>query len=215
MGNIDNCHDIDASLSSFIVQIDNICKPLFQKDNVKNLSTKGDNFNTDSECKTKRKIFYHSLNKFRKDRSHENKLAMIIARSEYKKEVRHYNYKKGTERTNNLLKTKFKDAKQYWKLLKDSTTQNNPKNITSEKISDYFKAINNPEDPFFQPDEDIIYFNERFLNSEIQVMFDELNVPITETELRSNINQLGLGRSGGPDKVLNEFFIHGIDSLST
>ena len=103
---------------------------------------------------------------------------MINARSEYKKGVRHFNYKKGSERTSHLLKAKFKDAKQYWKLLKDSTTHNNPKNISTENFSEYFKAINNPEDPFFQPDEDIIYFNERFLNSEIQVMFDELNVPL-------------------------------------
>ena len=44
------------------------------------------------------------------------------------------------------------------------------KNITSNSFSEYFKAINNPDDQFFQSDEDIIYFNERFLNTEIQVV---------------------------------------------
>ena len=34
-------------------------------------------------------------------------------------------------------------------------------------------------------------------------MVDELNVPITESELRYNVNQLGIGLSGAPDKVLN------------
>ena len=202
--NIYNCSNVDASLSSFILNIENIGKPLFKKSNTMSFDkTKGDNFVFDQECKDKRKIFYHLLNKFRKDKSQDNKNAMITARSEYKKELRSFNYRKGIERTNKLVNVKLKDAKQYWKLLKDSTTQNNPKNITSNSFSEYFKAINNPDDSVFQPDEDILYFNDRFLNSEVQVMFDELNVPITESELRFNVKQLGLGRSGGPDKVLN------------
>ena len=48
---------------------------------------------------------------------------MIRARSEYKKEVRSFNYKKGLERTDKLVNAKLKDAKQYWKLLKDSATK--------------------------------------------------------------------------------------------
>ena len=44
-------------------------------------------------------------------------------------------------------------------------------------------------------------------------MFDELNVNITVEEIRRAINQLKTGRSGGPDKFLNEFFIHGATEL--
>jgi len=36
------------------------------------------------------------------------------------------------------------------------------------------KTINNPSDPFFNPDEDILYFNERFAKNDFQVMFAEL-----------------------------------------
>ena len=56
-------------------------------------------------------------------------------------------------------------------------------------------------------------FNERFLNSEIQLMFDELNCAVTSDEIKSAIKQLKNGRSGGPDKFLNEFFIHGNSEL--
>ena len=44
----------------------------------------------------------------------------------------------------------------------------------------YFKAINNPEVNFYQPDEDAILFNSRIIDSELQVMFDELNIPISQ-----------------------------------
>ena len=44
-------------------------------------------------------------------------------------------------------------------------------------------------------------------------MFDELNIVISEVEIHNAINQLKLGKSGGPDNVLNEFFRYGTDVL--
>ena len=44
-------------------------------------------------------------------------------------------------------------------------------------------------------------------------MFDELNTVITEEEIRKAIFQLKNGRSSGPDKLLNEFFIYGVNEL--
>ena len=104
---------------------------------------------------------------------------MIKPRTEYKKEVRMYNYKiDSLQKTKQLLNAKYKNAKQYsiWQLLKYSVSQNTPQSISSEKFAKYFKYINNPEDSYFQADEDIVYFNDRFLNLEMQIMFDELNV---------------------------------------
>ena len=82
---------------------------------------------------------------------------MIKNRSEYKKEVRNYNYKQGVENSNKLLDAKFKNAQQYWKLLKDTVSLNKPKNISTEEFANYFKAIKNPDDRFFQADEDVYF----------------------------------------------------------
>ena len=81
--------------------------------------------------------------------------------------------------------------------------------ISANRFAGYFKAINNPEDAFFQLDEDGIYFQERFLDGEVQVMFSELDVEITREEILKAIKQLKSEKSGGPDHLLNEFFIHG------
>ena len=44
-------------------------------------------------------------------------------------------------------------------------------------------------------------------------MFDELNIVISEVEIHNAINQLKLGKPGGPDNVLNDFFRYGTDVL--
>ena len=78
----------------------------------------------------------------------------------------------------------------------------------------YFRAVNNPADRFYNPDEDVIYFNERYENNEFSVMFAELNLPFTLQEMLKAISQLRTNKSAGPDKLLNEFFINDKEVLS-
>ena len=54
-------------------------------------------------------------------------------------------------------------------------------------FEEYFKAVNNPEDPFFQVDEDIVHFNERFVREEFQVMFHELDSEVSLEEKNKGI----------------------------
>ncbi len=44
-------------------------------------------------------------------------------------------------------------------------------------------------------------------------MFAELDIEISQSEIGSAIKQLKTGRSGGPDLLLNEFFIYGGEPL--
>ena len=114
-------------------------------------------------------------------------------------------------KTKRMIDAKYKNAKEYWKLLKDAvnTHTRTPKGLSTNTFAEYFKSINNPDSVFFQPDEDILYFQQRFLDSEIQVMFSVLDVEVIRKEIIKSIRQLKNGKSGGPDKLLNEFFTHG------
>ena len=87
-----------------------------------------------------------------------------------------------------MINAKYKNAKEYWKLLKDAanTHTRTPKGLSTNTFAEYFKSFNNPDSVFFQPDKDILYFQQRFLDSEIQVMFSELDVALTRVEI---INQ--------------------------
>ena len=66
---------------------------------------------------------------------------------------------------------------------------------------------------FYTPDDDVIYFNERYLIGELQVMFSELDATISTAEISKAINEHSKGKSAGPDRSINEFFIHGKTSL--
>lgn len=56
------------------------------------------------------------------------------------------------------------------------------------------KAINYPNSEFFQSDEEIIYFQKRFLNTELQVMFSELDVEITRDEILNLLGNLKIAK---------------------
>ena len=100
-------------------------------------------------------------------------------------------------------------------MLKQSAHIKSP-DIPVSSFKEYFKAVNNPEDPFFQVDEDIEHFNERFVRDEFQVMFHKLDSDVSLEEINKGIQRLKLSKSAGPDNYLtgpdnylNEYFIHG------
>ena len=80
-------------------------------------------------------------------------------------------------------------------------TQNHPesRSLSAQKFADYFRAIHDPNTAFYQADEDVIFFNERYFNSEVQIMFSELDEEISVDEIKKAIKQVKTGNSGGPD----------------
>ena len=213
LSNGDCTESIDTCVENFVSVIDSVCKPLFEKKCKSSVNTKLKPSQYDDNCEIKRMNFFDKLNKYRNDKTDTNREEMVRARPCFESSVRRFKRDCLKKKTDKLINTRYKDAKEYWKLLKQSQ-QNKPSKVLSADIfGRYFKAINDPQSPFYQADEDIIQFNERFLNSEAQVMFGELDVEITQIEILKAIKELKTSRSGGPDKLLNEFFINGSNSF--
>ena len=212
-----NTNEIETCLSSFVEGIEKVCIPLFSRKTNYNSDPPMSNGDSvlDETTKDKRRTFYKSLNVYRKNKSEANKASMIQARSDYKRNVRINNYKNMNNKTTKLMSAKYKNAKEYWKLLKEGTTHKSPKNISLDSFTNYFKAINDPQDRFFQPDEDILYFNNNILQNELKTMFSELDLPFSEDDVLKGISNLNLGKSAGPDRILNEFLIYGKHKFST
>ena len=90
-----------------------------------------------------------------------------------------------------------------------------PKHIGNPNISQYklsldtfacyFQAVDYPESVFYTPDEDVLYFTERYVKGEIQVIFSELDEPILLSEISMAINQLSNWKFAGPDRLINDF----------
>jgi hypothetical protein len=86
-------------------------------------------------------------------------------------------------------------------------------NISLSSFENYFKAINNPDNRFFTPDDDKIDFINRYETNEFKIMFHELNTQISADEINLAIKQLSTNKSGRPDLLLNVFFIEGKGTL--
>ena len=102
--------------------------------------------------KKKRIAFIYMLDKYRQSKSDENRAKMVTARSEYKSLISRCRYNIDGEKTDKFILSKNKNAKQYWNMLK-KLARIKPANIALTSFEDYFKAVNNPNDPFFTPDD--------------------------------------------------------------
>ena len=129
---------------------------------------------------------------------------MVSARSAFKKSLRQARYRYECLQTQKLCDLRSKNAKAYWKLLKGAANISQSK-LSLDNFACYFKAFNNPESVFYTPDEDVLYFNERYVKGKIQVMFSELDEPISHSEISKAINRLSNWKSAGPDRLINEF----------
>ena len=88
-------------------------------------------------------------------------------------------------KTEKLIVSRNSNVKEYWRMLKGAANIDSKSTISSETFSKYFQSINNPNDRFYQADEDILFFNERY---EFQVMFDEVNIPISFLKFSSPLS---------------------------
>ena len=216
--NISSCDEdgINTCLNDFVSIFDDVCEPIFKKTKPSNscneYSFKRENPWYTDECNEKRHYFLHFLNKYRESKTDENRVNMVRARSNYKTLIRKCRYEYDREKTKTFVNAKNKNAKLYWNMLK-KLSHVKPANIPLSTFEEYFKSVNDPSDPFYTPDDDVIHFNERYVNEEFHIMFDELNVAISEEELLKSIKQLKTNKSSGPDRLINEFFIHGKNVL--
>ena len=166
--NIARCHgnnDIECCVSSFIDVLEQVSTPLFSK-KISNASNAPENDHHDKEgnqpwytdeCREKQFYFHKMLQKFRERKNDENRVNMVKARSEYQSVLRKCKYEYDKKRTERFIYAKFKNAKLYWNLLK-STAGIKPANIPLCVFEQYFKAVNNTVDPFYTPDEDVLFF---------------------------------------------------------
>ncbi|XP_052772033.1 uncharacterized protein LOC128211362 isoform X1 [Mya arenaria] len=215
---IENSHsndDIDSNLKSFCNIIEDICSPLFKKycdNNVAHVCRANDGLYFDDGCKNLKHCYYKNLNMYRNYPCDVNRKNMVESRSLYKSTVRKKKCMYDKMQTKKLESVRLSNAKMYWKMLKGSVVKEECGNLSNADFLQYFKAINDPDSTFYQPDEDILYFHDRYMNEELNIMFEELNVPFSHEDIVKACNQLNNGKAAGPDYLLNEFFKHGINS---
>ena len=165
------------------------------------------------EFRSKKKMFYKCRDKQRKHPCDDNRLAMIRARSEYKLTCKKQRRGYETKQTKKLLHAKLNNIKEYWKLLSRNGNTKNSTRVTIDEFFNHFVSLSNPNGDFYVADDDVMSNMNALLNDDLCEMFQELNMPILDSEVIWAVKELKCGKSCGEDLVLNEFFIHGKDHL--
>ena len=166
----------------------------------------------DEECEQSRQIFHFSLNKYRTEKSDINRENRVSSRKLFKDNVRKCKFEYEKTQTRKLINAKNSNPKEFWKML-GSFTAHKKSNITSDEFANYFKKINNPIDQFFTADVNIADFISKHDNYELQDLFAQLDVEISVSEIRESMRELAMGKSAGPDDILNEFIVKGEHTL--
>ena len=195
---IPNCtenNEIDQCLADFNNIIEHAASPMFKKsfnppnDSERTCEIRQEAPWYDERCAEKKFYFMQMLDKYRLSKSDANRCGLVKARSEYKAILRKCRYEYDSEKTSCFVNAKYKDARLYWNLLKE-TAGIKSTSVPLSSFEQYFRAVNSPADRFYNPDEDVIYFNEHHENNEFSVMFAELNLPFTLQEMLKAISQL-------------------------
>ena len=184
--------EIDSTVDSFTTLVESVSSSFYKETKItskENERSGNTNFIFNEECEYKKLVSLDMLNKYRKDSIDTNRINMVKAGIDFKMTVRKFKSELEKAKTKRLIDDKYKNAKEYWKLLKDAANTHTriPKGLSTNTFAEYFKSINNPDSVFLQPDEVTLYFQQRFLDSEIQVMFSELDVEITREEIIKSI----------------------------
>jgi hypothetical protein len=118
------------------------------------------------------------------------------------------------EKQLDALIIKINNSKSFWSRLKSLTTRRREveNNITTEEWMNHFDKLLNPET------EDINEENRELIDIDFDDPVDDIedflfNTDISEDEIRIALKHFRKGKKPGPDCILPEFFIYGIDSF--
>ena len=128
---ISNCTTRDEAnecLSEFTFLLEDVASPLFKAtSNNTNVNASERLFNDknlnpwyDEHCIEKKHYFLRMLDKYRVSKDDVSRIGMVKARSEYKSTLRKCRYEYDKKKTSRFINAKYKDAKMYWNLLKES-----------------------------------------------------------------------------------------------
>ncbi|XP_053383523.1 uncharacterized protein LOC123541356 [Mercenaria mercenaria] len=214
---LQNNYDVEDAVSCFSEYIALTAEKYFKK-TIKNVRpTFVDNEISDRkqwfnlECENKRLAYIQALEQYTCDRSAERSDLMKRCKKDYKYCVRktrkQFNINKGKE----MHELRRKNPRDFWKKFK-RTRQATDERISLDDFLSHFKSLAQTQDNEFNDDVDM--FLDNFdTETDREPMYEELDVPITETEIRKAVKNLNRNKATGIDNLLNEYFIEGVDVL--
>lgn len=155
-----------------------------------------------AECLQSRNMYHKTRRLYNKYKTEYYKNILKIVSKKYKKTLTINNRSFINEKSNQLRSLKNQNPREYWKIINSHKHSSGPQ-ATLEHFYQFFKSMNdNPmeENQDITNDNDDTISNET-IDSDIE---NEVNQPITETEILQNIKLLKNNKASGNDNIVNE-----------
>ena len=159
-----------------------------------------------NDCKTAKQEFTDATRTYKQNKSHENKINFVRARSRLNKAKRRakaiYQFEQG-QRISKLAK---ENPKQFWKSVKKQNTSRTPtsESLNTDDFYEYFSEMHKPPNNEYAPDTN----NDDNIN-----IINDLDLEITPEEILNVIKNLKAQKSPGLDGLISEVFKTAADIL--
>ena len=193
---------LDQVINSFSDIIQNAGLDHVRKTKVDNNFKKG-KFWFDEDCQVERVKFLKRKQLFDLDDTDENRKEMCKQRSFYRKVCRKKRKSYNILQAENMLTLSKKNPKLFWKKYKSMQKQNN-KIYSNLDFFEHFKNLSSKETSLSEQGKNEVA---DFL-SKGDIFVEEIDKEVTLEELNNEIKNLKQNKSGGHDKLINEFIIN-------
>ena len=166
------------------------------------------------ECTQLKHDFLNMSNQLRISKSDDSRTKLVKGRNRYTTCANECRLKFDQAKTQQLINAETSNARDFCKVLRGRKPTNNHC-LDVNDFYTYFNKLGNPADVHFIADDDVFESIRLYDNGVLVDSTDEMNVPITESEVIKAIKQLKHGKSSGPDLLINEFFIYTCDILAS
>ena len=147
-----------------------------------------------SECRRSRNQYHYARKFYNRYKSQESKNYLKRISKQYKQTIARNIRSFNQNRIEKLRKLKSSDSKEYWKIL-NPKTENKDSKASLNDLFNYFKDINSQDNSQTYTD---------INNNNISELNEEINRPISESEILKAVKQLKNNKSSGIDNIKNE-----------
>ena len=166
----------------------------------------------DDECRNAKTMYFSALADYNNLKNDANRINMLAHKSLYKKLVKKKRRQFEMSKIREIESLRHSKPKDFWKLF--SKKKNQPNSAVSvQDFYEYFSSLQS-EVSTASNEESEAFCNEHNFNDN-SCRFEELDKPITLSELESVIHKLKRNKAYGNDMLINEYFIECFDILSS
>lgn len=215
-----NCdgETIDSCVQRFTDVINDIALPLFKKTTIIDPNrVKCDNRVCkraewfDDECRQAKCAFFDSLSVYDRHKTEENRTEMLRLKCVYKMLVKRKRKKFECEKIKRIENLRHSKPKDFWKFFR----RKNEKGSGTLTVDDFLKYFSSLQNEFQTPvNNEAEEFCSEYDFDANRCSFEELDKPITTTEVEFIVKKLKRNKACGSDNLLNEYFIECYDILS-